>query len=144
MRLFSLLFTFILAGVCLAGEQKSASVSQAKEPIYEGKTLSYWRALAKDGNPQTRSKAALALGTMGPTAIPALTELFKDTDGPVRFTAAWALGGVGPAAIPIAAKLLKDKDTGVRNLAASALLRVGPPAVPVLTGFSRGRGLSGS
>ncbi len=91
MRAFSLLLSAILVGICLGAEQKPVSTGKEKEPVYQGKTLSEWNALAKDEKQNTRSEAAAALGKFGPAAIAALTELFRDTDAEVRDAAAKAL-----------------------------------------------------
>ena len=57
------------------------------------------------------------LATMGPTAIPVLTELLRDKEGDIRADAAEALGKIGPAAIPAATELLKGNDSDARYAA---------------------------
>jgi len=47
---------------------------------YEGKTLRDWVAESKSDSPAARRAAALALGNLGPAAIPALTDLLQDKD----------------------------------------------------------------
>ena len=77
MRAFNLLLTFSLAIGCRGAEQEPASTSQGKEQTYEEVMLPGCVALAKDKDAKIRKAAANALGKIGPTAIPALTELLK-------------------------------------------------------------------
>ncbi len=136
MRLVSILAALVLAGVCLAAQQEPPSTSPAKEPAYQGKTLGHWTMAAKSKKPAVRVKAAMALGNIGPTAVPALTGLLKDEDSAVRSMAAGELGFIGPqacAAVPILKGLLYDKDA--QRTAAIALGQIGPgaeSAVPAL------------
>ena len=98
------------------------------EPEHEGKPLSRWVAETKDKDSMVRLHAALALGEIGPAAIPALTELLKDKNWHVRHNAVWALKAVGPASIPALTELLQDKDWHVRSEAAWALGKRGSEA----------------
>ena len=135
MKNFSLLLTFVLAGVCLGAGQEPAPTPQAKEPTYQGKTLGEWIAQTKDKRKGVRQTAAWALGKIGPearAAIPALSELCKDKDEGVRQFAAQALGRIGPAAIPALTELLKCKYGPTQRGARQALKKIGPAAVPAL------------
>jgi hypothetical protein len=58
---------------------------------YEGRTLSGWVAESRSDSPAARRAAALALGNLGPAAIPTLTELLQDKDPDVGLAAALAL-----------------------------------------------------
>ena len=166
MRSLGLLLAFAVAIVSFGADQKPASTSQAKEPTFEGKTLSQWMAQARDPKEENRESAFHALGNMGPAAIPALTELLKDKDSKVCSAAADAVGHLGLGAslgraglrtkeanfeqigpelnttVPLLVELLKDNDAGVRQSAAWALGQVGCEAkttVPLLTGLLKDR-----
>ena len=114
MRLFSVLLTFVLIGVCFGAEPKLLSTPKGNEPTYEGKTLGEWTVRANDWDNEVRTEAATALGKIGPAAIPVLIQLFKDKDWALHRAAATALGQVGPAAISPLITLLQDKDGYVR------------------------------
>jgi len=76
------------------GQQpKPQSLARPRKPElqYEGKTLRDWEAESKSDSPAARRAAALALGNLGPAAIPALTELLQDKDPDVGLAAALAL-----------------------------------------------------
>jgi HEAT repeat protein len=86
-----------------------------------------------------RSKAAHALGRLGPDAapaVPSLVALLRDEDQWVRYHTAQTLGLIGPegqaAASALGDTLRTDKDSSVRREAARALGSIGPAAVPVL------------
>ena len=78
MRAFSLLLLFMLVGGCVRAKEEPASPSQGKEQVYRGKTLDEWVTQARGNDPLLRPRAVVVLGEIGPTVIPALTELFKD------------------------------------------------------------------
>ncbi len=121
MRSFSLLLTFIFAGVCL-GAEPASTPTQTGEPSYQGKTLSEWTTLTKDKDEQVRRAAVVALGNIGAkTAIPVLTELLNDKNADVRRWAAVGLGNIGSqASIPALIEVLKDENALVRLVAAEA------------------------
>lgn len=88
-------------------------------------------ALHDDPAPEVRSAAAVALGRIGPLALPELVAALEDSSGCVRGSAAAALGGIGPsadAAVPALIKLSQGKDRVVRVLAAGAIVKVDPVA----------------
>lgn len=100
-----------------------------------------------------RTFAIQVLGNIGPTVVPALSEMLRDSDTAVREGAAEALGQLGPQARPAISALiqtLKDADGVVRQRAVEALGQVerrgsemplvrtrprpfGPPAPPEFT-----------
>ena len=95
----------------------------------------------QDADETARSRAAVALGRMGPVAadaIPALTKLLNDGDKGVRTVALEALTRLGerPAQqLPELLEALRDGDAAIRRAAAGALSEMGPdagPAVPAL------------
>ena len=73
--------------------------------------------------------AALALGQIGPAAVPALVPVLGNTDPRVRTSAALALGYVGAHAAPATpqlVKLLNDTDGDVRRAATLSLGTIDP------------------
>jgi serine/threonine protein kinase len=81
----------------------------------------------KERDGQVRSKAARALGGIGPgarEAIPVLLEALRDREAHVRWDAARALGQIGAAAAEGLAAAVHDKDPVVRQIAADALKRI--------------------
>ena len=83
----------------------------------------------QDPDVEVRSRAAEALGKIGPeaaAAVPALTTALQDPDVDVRMEAAWALGCIGPeaaAAAPALSNALQDPVVDVRSEAAVQALR---------------------
>ena len=97
-------------------------------------------ALSEYEDEQMRKCAASALGSIGPTAVPALVAALRDEDGWLREGAAWALRLIGAGAheaVPALAAALGAKDVRVSNAAVSALAWIGPAAVPALTAALR-------
>ena len=132
MRTGSLCTGFSTLLVCLS---LGAAVGADMAPTYGAKTAAQWAAdLGFDFDPRVRSRAARALGWMGPDAalaVPALVRTLRDDVSAVRRDAAWALGRVGPAAAPAVAALaraLGDDFTDVGQAAARALAALGPDA----------------
>jgi HEAT repeat protein len=88
---------------------------------------------------RTPSFAAIALGQLGPTAVPGLVKLIEHAVSDVRVNAAAALGGQGTAAAPAVPgliRMLSAADLEEQMAAANALGEIGPvaePAVPELT-----------
>ncbi len=78
-----------------------------------------------------RGAAALGLGRIGETAVPALVGALQDAHAEVRWSAAIALGQVGAAAkgaVPALIKSLADSDENVRSASAFALGGLGEAA----------------
>ncbi len=101
--------------------------------------LTHIKNLAAD--PLTRSKAALALGEMGPDAklaVPGLLKAFKEGDDLFRKIVLETLAKIGVPAvtdIPELCVALKDEDKRLRNYAISSLQKMGQEArsaVPTL------------
>jgi HEAT repeat protein len=92
---------------------------------------------------RTPPSSALALGRVGPVAVPPLIEVLKDSRASVRTSAVIALGLVGVdarAAAPALFELLKDKDSEVRSASALSLGAIdsaNKDLVPVLKVLSR-------
>ena len=121
MKVFSMLLTFTLIGICLGAAQERASTPQAKESSYQGKTIGEWIIQARDEKRPKRIEAASALGTMRSNAkvvVPVLMELLGDDEWHVRHAAAWGLSAIGPdavAAVPALIESLDDKEVQVRD-----------------------------
>ena len=84
----------------------------------------------KKPDPEDREKAAFALASMGPDALPATRALMAalaDTNAAVRIAAAQALGRIGGGAAAAIAPLsaaLTDPDPAVKNAAQAALIAI--------------------
>ena len=80
----------------------------------------------------------LALGRIGPAALPSILPLLSDPDPEMRIAAAEVIARIGPeaeGAVPALTALLADEDEDVRRAAARALGEIGPAAasaVPAL------------
>lgn len=89
----------------------------------------------KDGNPNARWCATIALVKMGPDASPAvqsLTNALTDSSDNVRWGSTVALGNIGPkarSAVPAIIGALSDRDQDVRDGASVALDRIDPTAM---------------
>jgi HEAT repeat protein len=112
----------------------SAGGPPGKEPLVQGKPLSYWLKELKDPDPLTREEALTVLAGAGEAAraaAPVLLELLKDKSAPVRVKAALALGqlkGHSKEATPVLLEAYKD---GSRNLRQQILPALGPLALEV-------------
>ena len=85
--------------------------------------------------PGPRSRAATALGQIGPeakAAVPALAQVLKDDDSSIRTAAARALGNIGTAAVPALLKALQNDDARVRAASVTGLGQISPNAVSAL------------
>jgi HEAT repeat protein len=96
-----------------------------KEPEYKGRKLSEWVDQFRNGDLGERQGAVLALGKLGPKAIPVLAAALQDKE--LVNVRAWAAAGLranGPsakAAVPQLEAALKDEVGYVRIEAADAL-----------------------
>ena len=92
-------------------------------------TPGYWIEQLKDRDPDTRVRAAQALGEMRDrTAVAALARALKDGDQNVRLAAVRALGRIGPranAAAPALRHVLTENDAHLREEAGWALEKIG-------------------
>jgi len=78
----------------------------------------------KDSDKEVVSAVTVALGNIGPDAIPALVDVLKSPDQTLRARAATALGSmgsVGQDAIPALVNALQDGEPAVRREAARAI-----------------------
>lgn len=122
------------------------STGQEPEPVIEGRLVSGWVVLLREGTPQGRKNAAWALrqdGLLPKSATTALAAALSDPDTYVREEAAKTLAAQGPPeeVVPQLRKALvpmgpEDMDElgGCAPCydAAMALVRLGPKAVPTL------------
>ncbi|MCS6852216.1 MAG: HEAT repeat domain-containing protein, partial [Gemmataceae bacterium] len=94
--------------------------------------------LLRSDSEEVRLRSALVLGSLGRSAVAALTAALADPNEGVRGYAAWALGLSGneaEAAVPALARLARDPQATVRRLAVESLGRIAAQpevAVPVL------------
>jgi HEAT repeat protein len=103
---------------------------RAEEPRYEGRTFAQWQGDLKDLSPQVREKAAQALASFGPPAIPALLPFVADRA--VLRSAFTVLQKAGPSALPLLLPLLKHSDSTVQAEAVVAIARMGPEVPEVV------------
>ena len=116
------------------------ALAQSHEPRYEGKSLSEWVALM-DRKPASH-KAAIALGAMGPAAIPALVKAMRShPDGAIRWLSHVSLAKIGRPALPELDKIMQDGDVGARIQAVLAFEKIlGRDALPRLKQAIRDKG----
>lgn len=106
-----------------------AEAQKAKEPTFDGRTLTSWIGDLNAAAPQTRNAAAYAIGGMGPAAkpaVPALVKVLEDADAPptVRYPVCVALREIGPDAkdaVPALTKAMDDRNDEVAAMARKAL-----------------------
>jgi len=129
----------------------------AREPVYQGRTLTSWLGDLRSGDPYITTNGVLAIRHMGTNAVPFLVRMLHAKDSKLkvscinlmarqrRFKVTYrfdferredglrGLGALGPdakGAIPEITKLL---NTGPdRQMAAYTLSRIGPEAIPAL------------
>jgi len=91
----------------------------------------YWVKQLKAADPETRSRAAKALGEMrDAAAVRALIEALRDPDAEVRLSAVQALGRMGAEARPALAALtglLTDTDPAIRSEVAKSVEKIQQP-----------------
>lgn len=103
-----------------------AIVSMCCEPVADGRPLSHWLQLMRDGSIEERSDAVSAIARIGEPAVPHLLramEQYPETVDDVLTT----LGSMGPVAhqsVPRLIQLLSIEVPDHRVSAASALLQV--------------------
>jgi HEAT repeat protein len=100
-------------------------------------TLPIWEKALKDADETTIQHALDALASIGPQAVPRLTDILKNHKE-LRMQVAYTLGQIGPgaaAATDALAALASDEDFNVSTEAVLALGKIGPAAagaVPTL------------
>jgi HEAT repeat protein len=80
----------------------------------------------------------MALGNIGPPAIPALIEVLRNKEEIVRDAVATPPVTAGQQIIPDVIVLHHGEMDNVRIGAVSSLVKIGPPAIPALTELFRG------
>jgi len=90
----------------------------------------YWIEKLSDRDPDTRARAAQALGEMRDrTAVPALVQALRDANPNVRIAAVRALGRLGPgasAATPVLRQMLAEEDRRLRDEVSRSLEKIAP------------------
>lgn len=117
------------ATLLLALLATEARAQKAKEPTFDGRTLSSWIADLNAAAPYTRNAAAYAISSMGPAAraaVPALVAVLKDEEAPpsVRYPVCVALREIGPDArdaVPALTAALDDRNDDIAAMARSAI-----------------------
>lgn len=117
------------AMVLLAILAAPGEAQKAKEPSFDGRTLSSWIADLNAAAPSTRNAAAYAIGGMGPAAkaaVPALVSVLKDQDAPatVKYPVCVALREIGPDAkdaVPALTATMDDRNDEVASMARRAI-----------------------
>jgi HEAT repeat protein len=127
----------VMVVLLTAAAYGQATVTKAKEPISDGRTLSQWIADLKGLAPQTRNAAAYEIASMGPAAAAAVPALIVALDDPVpavRFPVTIALLEIGPAAKAAVPRLVTMVDEEVNDEIAAAARRalrhIDPASVP--------------
>ena len=75
------------------------SEKKEEEPVYKGKTLSYWMELLESQDQRKKVEAIMAVGMIGQKAWkaePALIKALKDQDEDVKWLAAQHIGAIDP------------------------------------------------
>ncbi len=101
------------------------------EPIYKGKSMSFWLEMLRDQSERYRRDAVAALRVIGMPAIPGLIQMFKAGHTSERTWAIRTLGQIGPkaeVALPVVRLALKDRSADVREAAAETLRLIEPGA----------------
>ncbi len=130
--------TAVLAGALIFALSPSRKQKDT-DPSAEAAPMSILEVLAlsedlKSEDPETRAKAAVALGKAGKdarAAMPALLDALRDSDEKVRDLVADALDQAGPPAkddFPALSTALRDDDPDVKTYAVSALEELGEPS----------------
>ncbi len=107
----------------------TGAAQKAREPSFDGRSLSSWIADLDASAPSTRNAAAYAISGMGPAAraaVPALVRVLEDQDAPatVRYPVCVALREIGPdakAAVPALTKAMDDRNEDVAAMARRAI-----------------------
>jgi len=141
----------------LSGKALPKNTGDASQDV-----LARHQASLRDGSPDERRDAAIALGRIGANAAPAIVALAdaaRDEDEPLALNAAYALATIGAASIPSLIDLMRGNDgenvddprvlvdegqhaeveMAARN-AAHALASLGEPAARALIGLVAGAG----
>jgi hypothetical protein len=115
--------------VLLAVLAARGEAQKAKEPSFDGRSLTSWIADLNAAAPSTRNAAAYAISGMGPAAkaaVPALVGVLKDADAPatVKYPVCVALKEIGPDAkdaVPALTLTLDDRNDEVASMARRAI-----------------------
>jgi len=110
----------------LPGDGWFAATLGAERILVRGKTLVELVAALLEGSDERREAAAMALGRLGPEALPPLADLLASRHSDARWWAARALAEIGgEGAVPLLIDILDDADPDVRACACLALGRIG-------------------
>src|SRR3989442_13033301 len=90
------------------------------EVDYKWRTLAEWQVQLRDPAPEIRQQAAVALGSFGVQAVPALIHALGDSNNLVGVRAMSSLIKIGPDAVPGLGLALRDRDRNVVNSSAEA------------------------
>jgi len=121
---------FLSIGLFVAGcNSEPTTVDMSKLPPPVNTVLQ-----PKDSN-SSQQAASDALGRIGATAVPDLSDALSDPSPIVRLQSCRALAYMGAQAkdaVPALIRALNDSEQGVREAAAAALGQIGQPATPAI------------
>lgn len=127
----------LLGSLALAAGCACFCILHSREPVHEGRTLSFWVKQLNQGDADQRRAAVAALRAMDSRAVPALMAALEPRDGRLRNSLNW-VGRHLPSIRPS----VRDRCLSVdveRGYAANALGAIGPTAkaaVPALIAAS--------
>ncbi len=122
-----------LAGSETADYRSRLSALEVIQGRRSPRSLPLLLSLLDDEDSRIRGKTGSILGTYGPEAVPALTELYFESAEANRVHAVTLMGEIrAPSAIPTLAEALGDSSVRVRNVATESLKLFGDTAYPVL------------
>ena len=122
---------------------KPAKATAKAAPAVAERSVADWIGDLKSDDTDQRSRAAAALGKLGPAAkdaVAPLHEMLKDKQPGLRRAAAEALGKIGPdakAAVPTLVGLSQDRNANVREQSLLALSRIDPQGPGVIDTFGK-------
>jgi HEAT repeat protein len=107
-------------------------VSSVSAIELQGQSFAELQQQLRDSRVEVRQQAAVALASLGTSAVPALIQTLKDDDPRVRGAAISGLKQIGSPAIPELDRVLDDSHALMPRFAAEILVKMGPVSVPTI------------